>query len=322
MQVTPYSIFSTLGNNTIKFLKENRIKEDDRLGFIQNICLDINNERRKNELSILISSFANTCGGIVIAGCNSKKGVVSGYDYFNEKLAIDLLGFFLESNIYPGIHKIEIEEFRGHEDIGYFYRIHIPNSSDIPHMALDRKYYKRKNGKAVVMEEYEIREMYTRSKKAELDFFAITNSNGVPVLENGRFNRVSFYPRFLIKNIGSSVEDFYKIELYIPSGIYNPNFSALQKHFSRLEDQYTVFSRSSDSPLFQHEIATVFEANLVIDGNNFHLLEKNEIIMRIYGSNGIKVKHIRAIDTFTYNNEKLRLEDFSNVNDILEITTI
>ena len=161
--------------------------------------------------------------------------------------------------------------------------------------------------------------MYHRSKKPELDFYAILNTNGVPSLEGGKYLRVNFYPRFLVKNIGSAIEDNFKVELYIPSGIYNPNFTVLQKYFVRLEDQYSVFSHSNESPLFQHELATVFEANLVVDKQSFHIFSSNEIIIKLFNSTGVKTKYFKIIDTFLYRNEQLVFDDFTD-NNIIQLS--
>ena len=163
------------------------------------------------------------------------------------------------------------------------------------------------------MQEHEIRELYQRSKKSEIDIYAILNTNGIPTLDAGNFEKVNFYPRFLIKNVSSVIEHHYKMELYIPSGLYNPNFSVLQQHFVRLEDHFSVFSIANNSPLFQHELATVMDANIIIDADNFSLFSQSDIIIKLFYTNGIKTKYYRMLDVFLYQNKQLKQEDFIDV---------
>jgi hypothetical protein len=272
--------------------------------------LDTITQKHIDDLSAIVSSFANTCGGLLFFGITVQRGVAKSFEHVSYDVSLDKLNYTLQSNIYPPIEHACVKSVVSPEIGTGVIAIKIPYSPDAPHMASDKRFYKRYDGKAVVMEEYEIRELYQKSTKPVLDFYAILNTNGVPSMEHGKFARVSFYPRFLVKNIGAAVERLYKVELFIPSGIYNANFTALQKYFCRLEDQYSVFSYSNESPLFQHELATVFEANLVVDKQSFGIFSKNDIIIKLYNSHGIKTKYRHIAQTFLYRNEQLAIGDF------------
>ena len=296
-----------------------KVKDDLHIAFKPWKDLDLSSPRKIEQLSILVSSFANTVGGTIFFGIDTQRRKASGLSPAKiSPQTIDQLKYILQSAINPEIDTLDIKQFTidGNEAKSVL-MIKVPNSDIAPHMAQDKRFYKRADCKEIIMYEYEIRELYQRAKKAEIDIYAIINTNGIPILESGKYQKVNFYPRFLVKNISSVIEHHYKMELYIPSGIYNPNFSVLQQHFARLEDHYSVFSVSNTSPLFQHELATVLDANLIIDGDNFKLFTELDIIIKLFYSNGVKTKYFRLLDTFLYQNKPLRSEDFSDQHSLV-----
>jgi hypothetical protein len=306
--------FSVESQADLQKLIDLKVKEDLHIAFKSWKDIDLQSPKKMEQLSILVSSFANTIGGLIFFGIGAQRRKATEFTpTFILKETIDQLNYFLQSSICPSIEKLEIKQIRIDDDNSKsILVIHIPNSDIAPHMAEDKRFYKRADFKETVMQEHEIRELYQRSKKAEIDIYAILNTNGIPTLESGKYQKVNFYPRFLVKNISSVIEHHFKMELYIPSGIYNPNFSVLQQHFSRLEDHYSVFSITNSSPLFQHELATIMDANLIIDCDNFKNFAESDIIIKLFYSNGIKTKYFRLIDTFLYQNKQLRFEDFTD----------
>ncbi len=305
----PYPIESIKDIENLIALK---VKEDIKTVFKPAKEFDIENDKKLEHLSTIVSAIANTQGGYLFYGIECQRKKASTIDFVKiTNNTIDQLTYQLNTLIHPAIEHLEIKcLFEENNNTNAIISIKIPNSSQAPHMANDRRFYKRTDNKEVLMDEFEIRNMYQRSKESELDIYAILNTNGIPTLENGKFQKVNFYPRFLIKNIGTAIENHYKLELHIPSGIYNPNFTVLQQHFSRLEDSYSVFSISNKSPLFQNELATILDANLIIDKDNFPIFETGEIIIKLYYSNGIKTKQMSLHETFLYQNKQLKAEDF------------
>jgi len=309
-----YELLTNVNEDKLKKIVELKVKEDIRTGFYPASFLDPSSQKKTDFLSILVSSFANSNGGILIFGIHSQRKKASTFDFVtDEQVSIDWLKYSLESSISPSIGDLSISEVCIDENPGKrIFVIKVHNTNNAPHMASDKRYYKRVECRELLLEEFEVRELYHRTIRPELDVFAILNTNGVPSLEGGKFLRVNFYPRFLVKNIGAAIEDNFKVELYVPSGIYNSNFTVLQQHFARLEEQYSVFSVSNKSPLFQHELATVLEANFVIDRDNFHIFAKNDVLIKLYYSSGMKLKQYNLLDTFLYRNERLRFEEFSD----------
>lgn len=301
-------------NNKLDFNKlvDFKIKEDNHISFRRIEDLQIDNAKQVQLLMTLVSAMANTVGGKVFYGveCQRNKAVNIKSGFITNS-TIEQLEYLLKTEIKPCIENLKIETISCSNG-GSLLIIDVPNSEHAPHMANDGYYYKRQDTKNVRLQEFEIRELYQRSKKTDLDIFAILNTNGIPTLESGKYQKVNFYPRFLVKNISSVIEHHFKTELYIPSGIYNPNFSVLQQHFSRLEEQYSVFSVSNNSPLFQHELATVMEANLIVDADNYEIFANNDIIVKLYYSNGIKTKFYTLVDTFLYQNKPLSADDFTD----------
>jgi hypothetical protein len=312
--------FSIETHEDIQKIISLNVKEDLHIAFKSWKDFDIHSAKKSEQLTLLCSSFANTIGGHIFFGIDVKRhkavGLLPGSLSIESK---EQLEYFLQSNICPAIENLAIKQIYIDGDLSKtILVIHVPNSDLAPHMAQDKRYYKRSDLKEVIMQEHEVRELYQRSKKAEIDIYAILNTNGIPTLEGGKYQKVNFYPRFLIKNVSSVIEHHYKMELYIPSGLYNPNFSVLQQHFARLEDHYSVFSIANNSPLFQHELATVLDANIIIDADNYKLFAQSDIIIKLYYSNGIKTKYYRLLDIFLYQNKQLRNEDFCDQLSLFE----
>ncbi len=297
--------------NEILALVDSGQKESSGLCFIDTATL-IKSKKKEEMLSMLISSFANANGGKIYLGLKSRRNKATALtfidsDFLNSSIIKDIA----VNKIYPPISDLKIEtaffENNPHKSL---ITITVERDNNSPYMAFDKRYYKRIGTQAFVMEEYEIREMYRKNGVSDIDFFGIINSGAVPVLENGKFLYVNIYPRFLIKNISSVIERDYKLELLIPSSLHNPNFDVLQRHFSRFEDKYTVFSITGKDPLFQNEIASVVEANLYLDSTNIKEFEKSEIHLKLYYSRGVKIKSFRMQDIFLYKNQRIKEEDF------------
>ena len=312
--------FSVETQNDLQKIIDLKVKEDVHIAFKLWKDFDLKSPKKMEALSMLVSSISNTVGGYIFFGIDSQRRKASSFSFAAiSQDTIEKLEYHLQTSIYPAINNLEVKRIPFDSDeIKSVLVIKIPNSDLAPHMAEDNRFYKRIDCKEALMHEHEIRELYQRSKKAELDIYAILNTNGIPTLESGKFQKVNFYPRFLIKNVSSVIEHHYKLELYIPSGIYNPNFTVLQQHFSRLEDQYSVFSVSNSSPLFQHELATILDANLIVDADNFKIFAENDIIIKLYYSNGIKTKYFKLLDSFLYQNKQLRSEEFSDQLSLFE----
>lgn len=135
------------------------------------IYTDSNREFDKKNLSVCLSGFANSGGGIVIWGIKAKKNA-SGQDVATELTPIDQLTKFLNllnklegQAIIPVITGVQHVKIHTGNDMG-FIKSFIPASASAPHMALyaDKHYYKRSGDSFYPCEHYDIVDMFSRRK--------------------------------------------------------------------------------------------------------------------------------------------------------------
>jgi len=155
--------------DTINLLILNEVEENIHLDYKSGDALKTN-DKGKNEITKDVSSFANADGGIIIYGLSEKEHKPTSISSFDgnafSKERLDQI----ISNIQPHIKGVKIFPIRLHGDISQsIYVVKIPRSSDAPHMATDHRYYKRNNFKSVAMEDYEVRDLFNRANKPELD---------------------------------------------------------------------------------------------------------------------------------------------------------
>lgn len=268
-------------------------------------------ELKLNKLVCDVAAFANTIGGTIIFGIEKKRGRANGFIYNNELYPVSLLQYIIETRIQKKIKNFSIELIQtGNDTFQSVLAINIPESKDAPHMAFDNIYYKRHNCKSVPMEEYEIRIAYGKLSKTSLEFVGVFNTNGIPVLSNGKFISMMFLPRFMIRNTGNTIEKNYKFEIGIPSTLCDESYFALNTYFSRHDGIHNVYSIPCRTPLFQDELNTISEAKLLItkDNINDYLLEN--IFVNLFYTDGVKSTEFRISDLFKYNDKILKPEEF------------
>jgi len=272
-----------------------------------------------NRISVVISAFANTAGGILIYGIQSKRRKAYEYSFINgNKFTVDWFKSIIHPRIQRPIEGLKFHHVVFDDDLTKsVFVISIPESPDAPHMAFDKKFYKRSHFKEIVMEEYEVRLMYKKTNITELEFFGILNTNGVPILSGGRLVTMNFYPKFMIRNISNIVEHSYKFEISIPTAVYDETFKPLQQYFVKHEGVNSVFAIPNTSPLFQEEITTVIDANLYINRQNYKYFENGDIIVKLYYSNGLKTQRFNLKQTFHYKNKTINYEDFALTEEAL-----
>lgn len=294
----------------IDFLVNNKVKSSLQLVYEKNDVLDSLSESKLEKLSVLISSIANTRGGTIVFGVQSQRNRIVGFQNCDSKIYTEQwFNFFLKQHIKPSLEDYTLDFVKVENDKTIIV-LNIISTAQAPYMASDRRYYKRVDNKSVMMEEYEVRDIFNKARNSEIDMFAIMNTGGVPVMSGGKFEKITFYPRFLIKNISKVVEKDYKIEFYLPSALQNPNYDPLQQYFVRLEDEYSVFSVTGKNPIFQDELATILDAQIVVDRHSYEMFEKSDIIVKIYYSGGMKMRNYNLRKTFLYKNMIISRTDF------------
>lgn len=154
---------------TINYLIANEVEENIHLDYKAGDALKTN-DKGKNEITKDVSSFANSDGGIIIYGLSEndhKPTAISPFDgnAFTKERLDQII-----SNIQPHIKGIKIFPIRVEGDVSRsIYVVKIPRSSNAPHMATDHRYYKRNNFQSVAMEDYEVRDLFARADKPELE---------------------------------------------------------------------------------------------------------------------------------------------------------
>ena len=272
----------------------------------------------EQKITRLVSSMANTIGGIVVLGIKAKRKRAFELENIGDDFSLEWLKFILEKNILPAINNLKIIEFK--DENHRIITIKIPRSQKAPHMADDNKYYSRNIINTVLLQEHEIRNLYTKNSKPELEFIGVTNTNGTPTNKLGQIDFITFFPKFLIKNSGEQVEDIYKIEIALPASLHDLNYTAMQNYFTRYDDDMIIFSFTGKNPLFQNEIYTIAEAKLIVNAENFEDFENGIVEIKLFYSKGVKTTQLNLQSTLIYNKQQLQIEQFVGGNGQLIIS--
>ncbi len=281
------------------------------LEYLSAKTLEARNDKVALFFASLISSMANANGGIIFIGVVASRRIPCRVEQITDNECVSWLQMVCQTQISPEIPNCLIQKIVVSENDGFVIGISVPNSHLAPHMSSDNRFYKRSECKAVLLEEYEIRDLYTKGKRAQVELFSVINTGGIPILSGGKFQKVNFYPRFLVKNTGGCVERFYKVELSVPSALNNPNFNTIQDNFSRFEDGNSIYSFQGKTTLFQNEIASVVEPNFCVDANTYATFEQGEIVLRFFYSSGVQTKIFHCKELLLYRNKQIDLQDFA-----------
>ena len=155
--------------DTINSLIENEVEENIHLDYKDDKALQTN-DKGKNEITKDVSSFANSDGGIIVYGLSEKNHIPTAISTFDGNAFTKERLDQIISNIQPHIKGVKIYPIRVEGDISRsIYVVKIPRSSVAPHMATDHKYYKRNNFQSIAMEDYEVRDLFFRADRPELE---------------------------------------------------------------------------------------------------------------------------------------------------------
>lgn len=302
---------------------QNDIKNIIDEGFEENIYLEFksglaikNDDRSKMNISIDVSSFANSDGGILIYGIDEynhkakETSYIDGKRYTKEWLE-NVIDSIIQRNI-PNIKIFPIRFDKNFENT--IYLIKIPPSPYAPHMAKDKKYHKRTNFKNVIMEEYEVRHLYNRKELTKLIIDDFLIKGGGSSTRDSFIDRINYSVDFQVKNIGETVEKDFKLEVSVPIEILSLNISfsnPINKYFIRSDQEYKIYSIPNRCPIFQDELTTIGSLNFTIDKNLYENLDNFHIKLKLYYSSGTDNKIIRLKNKLFYNNRKLTINDFN-----------
>lgn len=207
----------SIDENVISSLFKNNIEESISLDYKAAGSLS-QADGKKNEIAKDVSAFANSAGGTIIYGIEEKDHRPDGFSFIDgREFTKEWLENVIQSRIQQRIQNIRIVPIRFNGDIKKtIYVVNIPESPFTPHMASDKKYYRRWNFQSVAMKEYEIRNLYNRRSKTELRCNDITIGTGFANRSEGSIFEVRYPIHFDVENVGNEIETMYKLEIYIP----------------------------------------------------------------------------------------------------------
>ena len=122
-------------------------------------------DAKKREISKDVSALANSAGGVIVYGVMEDRGthepkdVDIGYDPTD--LSAEWLEQVINSNVQRRITGVRINtvDLISTRPGKVLYVVYVPESNLAPHMAADKRFYKRFETQAVAMEEYEVRNL-------------------------------------------------------------------------------------------------------------------------------------------------------------------
>lgn len=239
----------------IQSLIDNNVEESVHLDFKAAPALD-KNEKKKEEISKDVSSFANSDGGIIVYGISENNhcaGTLSFVD--GESFTKEWLEQVINSKVSERIEGVQVFPVRFDGDLKKtVYVVKIPRSTRAPHMCSDHKYYRRYGTTSVPMEEYEVRDLFHRINKAELEIDNIYLHTHDQKDED--YYEVEVYSS--IVNCGTVPETIYKMNYYVtaPGGLKmnRISWSTLEENNTRsLWKDGVKISSIGKAPLFPGE---------------------------------------------------------------------
>lgn len=186
-------------------------EENLHLEFKSGAFFDASN---KDKITAAVVSFANSDGGVLMIGVREKK--LNGKSYaesidgvqIDPKHSREALENILISSISPKIDSLQILRL---EDNGMsIFILEIPKSERAPHMASDKRYYKRLNFQKIPMENYEVEDYMFGRKKIPRLTAKFNFSDG-----KVQSNLLSFSMEILIRNLGRIMARYVLLRLEI-----------------------------------------------------------------------------------------------------------
>lgn len=280
----------TFTQEDIQSFIDNEIEESIHLDFKSAGSLD-KSDGKKKELSKDISAFANSDGGLIIYGIDERDHKAFGLSFIDgNTFTKEWLEQLINTTIQRRIPDLTIYPVRFDSKIEQtIYVVKIPKSHDTPHMARDKRFYKRFNFESVMMEEYEVRELYGRTSKSLLlgDYSIYTLSK-----ESSDFDETVFKFKMVasVVNDGDRPESEYKVNLYFE------NTDHVRFSWKAMEDKYQTtnypenrvkISSFETSTIYSNEYLDVIKVFVEIPlGLVETVLDNLKFEITVYYSNG------------------------------------
>lgn len=242
----------------------------------------------KGKITKSVSAFANSNGGVLIYGIHEEEQQPKYISYIDGNI---FTNEWLEQTI-GNIHrkvKVEIIPVRLNDDLSKtVYVVRIPESTDAPHMANDGKYYRRMNFQVVIMEEYEVRNLYYRKDAAELSiadtFIAVYDKQ-----RSINFGKHCFLINLSVANKSKVVEKEYKLTVSIEGAddvevSWENNLKYIYTHTTT-----PSVSTTEMVPIFPTEELCIMNLTLLLSPNTIeNYLQNANLIQTLHYSSGTK----------------------------------
>ena len=262
--------------NDIDDLIANEVEENIHLDYKASGAFD-KDDKKRSEITKDVSAFANSDGGIIVYGVSEedhKPKEISPIDgrVFTKEWLENVIQL-----IQPRIENVMIYPIRVN-DIGQsIYVVKIPRSGNAPHMARDKRYYKRFNFKSEPMEDYEVKDLYNRISIPMLKIL------GCLLTSKEKDDEVVYNLVAGIKNEGNRVCESYKLNFYINNAScckeVSYNSLEVKNSFTVLGNNRLKLSAPSQEPIYpgecldmghfqitvRKENSTVFWRGIVVD---------------------------------------------------------
>ena len=276
----------------------NKAEESVNLDFKSSGSLN-KSERKKIEITKDVSAFANSDGGIIIYGIKESNHVADEFSFIDgDEFTKEWLEQVISSGIQQKIENLMIYPLRKDGEIKKtVYVIEIPESVSSPHMAKDKRFYKRYNFESVPMEEYEVRRLFFKENKTNLEIGK--EVVGIMTHNDNPEKIIGVSIGIKIKNIGNTIEKYYKVQLEFPTIEYLPMYCEDLMKSSNNSKTHLIFSASNKSPLFQNEETIIGSVIYNFEEHEIGLIDRNlEVIVTLFYSSGSKQKKIKLSEIY------------------------
>lgn len=251
----------------LQSLIDNEIEESIHIEFKRAEALS-KKDSAKKEISKDVSAFANSDGGIIIYGIEEINHKASNFSFVNGNIFTkEWLEQIISSTIFRTIQELTIFPIRFNSQIEKsIYVVQIPSSLDAPHLSKEKRFYKRYNFESIMMEEYEIRQLYGRKLKSKL---TLGNYRIARLNETDDNDSYKYMFEVAVINEGEILEIDYKVNVYFDNMVDKMNISwedfgsKRDYHYSDLGNNIGKVS-GIGKPIYPNEMITVLNFNFHI----------------------------------------------------------
>lgn len=171
-------------------LHSNHVTETSSLEYKASGSVE-NTEGKKTEMSKDVSAMANANGGQIVYGMTERDHLPTGLDAGISPKPFDGLWFeqVIQQNIKPPVESLKIHPIPAGNG-NHYVVLTIPASKTV-HQAKDGRYYRRRNFRIDIMEDYEIREALNRATTPEpyVEIWFSSNPKMISWSENDTHSR-------------------------------------------------------------------------------------------------------------------------------------